>query len=212
MLTLKEDAKDVEMKILFSSLMAFLSVLHAEATFEKIFKQTFTYSKMPEKDNLFSNKVKFTGVVNFGDFYKFCYDWQTEELKYIVSEDKYSEKLVEEGKNLEIEWTAFRKITDYFKFEIKTVWKVLGLTKVETTQNGVKVKADKGIIEINVKGNLVKDYQGRFEKTAFQKFLRGIYEKWVIPSRVDEYEDKLISNCEEFINQAKAYLDLTGKK
>ena len=167
---------------------------------------------MPEKDNLFSNKIKFTGVFNFPDFYKFCYDWLAEELKYIVSEDKYSEKLVNEAKNIEIEWTTFRKITDYFKFEIKAVWRITGLTSMEVTQNGVKVKTNKGIVEITIKGNLIKDYQGRFEKRAFQKFLRGIYEKWVIPSRVDEYEDKLIGNCEEFLNQAKAYLDLTGKK
>ena len=167
---------------------------------------------MPEKDNIFSNKIKYAGIFNFADFYKFCYDWLSEEMKYIVSEDKYKEKLVGEAKDLELEWVPFRKITDYFKFEMKLNFRILGLTNTEITKNGIKIKTNKGTVELGVKGYLVKDYDGKFEKTAFQKFLRGIYEKWVIASRVDEYEDKLISDCEEFLNQAKAYLDLEGKK
>ncbi len=167
---------------------------------------------MPEKDNVFSSKIKSSGIFDFADFYKFCYDWLSEELKFEVSEDKYSEKLSGDSKNIEIEWTCWRKITDYFKFEIKVYYRILGLTNVEITKNGVKVKTNKGSVEMTVKGNLIKDYQGKFESSAFQKALRGIYEKWIIYSRVNDYEDKLIGNCEELLNQAKAYLDLEGKK
>ena len=71
---------------------------------------------------------------------------------------------------------------------------------------------NKGAIQISIKGNLIRDYQGKFETTAFNKFLRSIYEKWVISSRIDHYEDKIISECDEFLSQAKAYLDLEGKK
>ena len=69
-----------------------------------------------------------------------------------------------------------------------------------------------GEIEIKVSGILVRDYQGKFEKDATRKFLRGIYEKWVIPARIEHYEDKIIGQCDEFLSQAKAYLDLEGKK
>ena len=63
----------------------------------------------------------------------------------------------------------------------------------------------------SIKGTLVKDYEGKFEKTSTQKFMRSIYEKWVIHSRVKEYEDKLMNDCNEFLAQAKAFLDLEGK-
>ena len=166
---------------------------------------------MPEKDTIFSSKVKYGGIFLFKDFYRFCYDWLTDETGLYISEDGYTEKLSGDSKNLDIKWTGTRKVTDYFKFEIKIAFRILELTNVEINQNNTKIKTNKGGVEIRIKGTLVKDYQGKFEINAFQKFLRAIYEKWVIPSRIEEFEEKLIGDCDEFLSQAKAYLDLEGK-
>lgn len=168
---------------------------------------------MPEKDDIFSSKIKSTGIFDFADFYKFLHDWLVEELRYAdFSEDKYTEKLIGDAKNIDIEWTCKRKMTDYFQFQIKVKFRILGLTNIEVTKNGVKIKTNRGSVEMAVTGTLIKDYEGKFEKTAGKKFLRSIYEKWVIPSRVNDFEEKLAGHCEEFLNQAKAYLDLEGKK
>ncbi len=167
---------------------------------------------MPEKETVFSSRIKSTGIFSFKDFYKFCYDWLTEETGLEVVEDKYKEKLIGDSKNLEVKWTGSRKMTDYFKFEVEVTMIVLNMTKVEVNQGGAKVQTNKGAAEMTVKGNLIRDYDGKFETTAFKKFLRSTYEKWVIPARIEHYEDKIISDCDEFLSQAKAYLDLEGKK
>jgi len=168
---------------------------------------------MPEKDTVFSSKMKYTGIVSFKDFYKFCYDWLTDETKLdFVKEEKYSEKITAKGKDIDVEWKGERKVTDYFKFQIEVKFRVLGLTDVEATQQGIKIKTNQGIVEMKVKGILIRDYEGKFETTAFKKFLRSIYEKWVIPSRIEQFEEKLITDSDEFLNQAKAYLDLEGKR
>jgi hypothetical protein len=167
---------------------------------------------MAEKDKVFSSKIKYSGVVNFAEFYKFCYDWLKDQTGLTLSEDKYAEKLSGDSKNIDIDWTGTREMTDYFKFEAKVSFKVVGLTSIELTQDGRKIKTNKGSIEVSIKGTLLKDYKGKFEKTAFQKFLRGVYEKFVIPSRVDEYQGKVVGDCDEFLAQAKAYMDLEGKR
>jgi len=167
---------------------------------------------MPEKDTVFSSKIKNTGVFTFADFYQFCYRWLSEEEGFSVSEDSYSEKIAGEAKNIDVVWSGSKKVTDYFKHEIKVTFKVIGLANIETTQNGAKVKTNKGNVELGVKGTLVRDYLGKFEKTATQKFMRGVYERWIVPSRVNEYEDKLVGVCDEFLSQAKAWLDLEGKR
>ncbi len=167
---------------------------------------------MVEKDVIFSSKVKYNGIFPFSDFYNFCYDWQTQEMGLSISEKKYSEKLKGESRDIEFEWGGSKKVTDYFKFEVSTKFKIIGLVDVELTQEGKKIKMNKGNIEIKAEGTLVRDYEGKFERSAFLKFIRGIYEKWVIQSRIKEYEDKLIGACEEFLNQVKAYLDLEGKR
>jgi len=166
-----------------------------------------------EKETIFSSKVKTKGIFSFKDFYKFCYQWLTDETGLLVSETKYKEKLSGNSKDLEIEWVGEDKVTDYFKFQVKVVFIVRQLTDIEIQQKtGAKIKANSGEVEISVKGILIRDYEGKFEKSGTLKFFRGIYEKWVIPSRVEQFENKLVEDCNEFLNQAKAYLDLEGKK
>jgi hypothetical protein len=167
---------------------------------------------MPEKDSIFSSKVKFDGVFLFSSFYKFCYEWIRDETGLLISENKYKEKLSGDSKNIEIEWVGVKELTDYFKFEMKVTFTLVGLTNVEISQGNQKIKTNKGSVEVAVKGTVIKDYKGKFEKTAFLKFLRGIYEKTVIPARIEDIEGKQIAECDEFLAQAKAYLDLEGKR
>jgi len=167
---------------------------------------------MVEKDKLVATKIKYNGIFNFTDFYKFCYEWLRDETGLVISEDKYSEKLTGDSKGVEIEWTGKRKLTDYFGFEVKVSIRIIGLTSIEVTEGTKKIKTNKGIVELSIKGTLLRDYDGKFEKNAFQKFLRGVYERYVIKSKVDQFEEKVMSECDDFLSQAKAYLDLMGKR
>jgi hypothetical protein len=167
---------------------------------------------MAEKEDIFSSKIKYEGLFDFKEFYRFCYQWLIEEMQLDVFEDKYAEKISGDSKGIKIEWTGVRKITDYFKYSVKINFEILNLTSVEVTQGGKKVKMNNGSVEVKVKGTLIRVYEGKFERTASQKFMRSIYEKWVISSRVEQFETKLISDCNEFLAQAKAFLDLEGRK
>jgi hypothetical protein len=168
---------------------------------------------MGDKDKIFSSAVKHNGIFNFAAFYKFCYDWLKDEFGLDpVAEDKYGEKLVGDAKEINVEWTGTKKMTDYFKYHVKVEFKVLGLTKIELNQNGAKIDTNKGSVEIKVKGILEHDYDGKFDSSPTKAFMRGIYEKWVIKARVKALEGKLAADCDEFLTQAKAYLDLEGKK
>ncbi len=167
---------------------------------------------MAEKETVFSSKIKYDGIFSFKDFYLFCYEWLRDETGLKINEDKYVEKISGDSKNIEIEWSGDKEVTDYFKFEAKIKFRILGLTQVEVNKQGVKIKTNKGSIEVKMKGDLIRDYKGKFERDAFRKFLRAIYEKWVISSRVDQVGEKIAEDCDEFLNQAKAYLDLEGKR
>lgn len=167
---------------------------------------------MPEKDTIFSSNIKYVGIFSFKDFYQFCYEWLTEETGLDVAEEKYEEKVKGNQKEISVNWTGERKVTDYFKFEIKVGMKVSGMEDVEVVREGVKLKMNNGSIKVDVKGILVRDYEAKFEGTASKKFMRSIYEKWVIPSRVHQMEDKIAGDSDAFLSQTKAYLDLEGKK
>ena len=168
---------------------------------------------MAEKDTIFSSTIKSVGIFSFKDFYLFCHEWLTEETGMDpLKEKKYEEKIVGDMKEIKIVWEGEKKLTDYFRFDTKIKFEVKALKEVEVMQGGKKVKTNQGSVKVNIKGILVRDYEGKFERTAYRKFSRGVYEKWVIPSRIEEFETKIASDSDEFLGQAKAYLDLEGKK
>lgn len=164
---------------------------------------------MVEKDPVFKGKVRQKGIFDFKELYRFCYTWLVDQ-GYDVTEKKYAEKVTATGKEIEIEWVGERKISDYFRFSLKIHWRILGMTTVEVDREGKKVSMDKGDIEISVAGVLEKDYEHRWEKNAFTKFLRGLYDHYVIKSRIEAYEGKLFSEADEFIAQVKSFLAIEG--
>jgi len=166
---------------------------------------------MSEKDTIFSGKTKYTGIVDFKELYRFLYDWFTDH-GYKIIEKSYNEKTKVDGKEIEIKWDAQKRISDYFKFLIKAEWRTLGLTEVDVQKNGTKLKMNKGYIEIKFSAILEKDYEHRWEDTAFIKFLRGVYDRYIIKGRIDSYEDKLMDEVDEVVVQTKSFLAIEGKQ
>lgn len=167
---------------------------------------------MAEKNQVFSSKIKYNGIVSFKDFYKFCYDYLKEELEFDLAETKYGEKLNGDLKDIDIEWKGFKKIDDYFKHEIKVEFQIRQLKNVEIVQDTKKIKTNQGVIEVKLKGEIVRDYRSHYATNPTRKWMRSIYEKWVIQAKIEKVEEKLIMDCDEFLRQAKAYLDLEGKR
>ncbi len=166
-----------------------------------------------EKHQVFSSKIKYGGIFLFKDFYKFCYDYLKDDLEFaVLIENKYSEKISGDEKEIKIEWVGYIKRDDYFKFEIKAEFKILKMINVEVEQAGKKRKTNKGEIEIKMKGFVVRDYRGQYATQPVRRFMRNIYEKWIIPAKIEKIEDKLIEDCDEFLGQAKAFLDMEGKR
>jgi len=166
---------------------------------------------MVELDEVFSEKIKHGGIFDFKEWYTFSYTWLNDK-DYFVKEREYSEKINPDGKEIKIRWEATKKISDYFRFKLKIEWYIRGLKDVEVVKNGAKVKMNTGSPEIKVTAILEKDYENRWENSGFLKFLRGLYDMYIIRGRIDQYEENLKEEADEFIAWTKSYLALTGKQ
>ncbi len=164
---------------------------------------------MSEKDKVYGSKVKQTGIFDYKELYRFNWNWLVDN-QYDITEKVYGEKIGPAGKEVDIEWDATRKISDYFKFQIKATWKILGMTNVEVEKNGAKIKMQKAQVEIKVDGILVKDYESKWEDNPLYKWLRTAYDKYLVRGRIESYEAKLIGEVDEFIAQIKSFLALEG--
>lgn len=166
---------------------------------------------MAELSLIYEGKVAHSGIFDFKDVYKFLYEWLT-SYEYTVIEKKYSEKIKPEGKEIEAAWICLRKVSDYFRNRIKITIRIQKMVSVEVTRETMKVKRDKGDLEIKFTAYLERDYEHKFEANPIAKFLRGIYDKYIIPNRITRYEDALGTEVDEMIAQAKAFLALEGKR
>jgi hypothetical protein len=166
---------------------------------------------MVEKDKLTSEKVKFSGLFDFKDTYQFVYAWLTEE-GYSVEEQKYQESVKGDSKDVEIAWDCKKKISDYFRANLKVSWRVLGLKKVEAEKNGKRIKIDDGSFEIKISGTLERDYQNKWDKSQGLRFLRGVYDKYIIEGSLKQYRGKVVGDVDDLIEEVKAFLAITGLK
>ena len=164
-----------------------------------------------EKDKITATKVKRSGIFDFKELYKFVYNWLSEE-GYDTDETKYVEEVTGDSKKIEIKWESFKKITDYFKTMMKLEWRIVGLKSVEVEQNGKKIKMNSGTFEVKITGTLVRDYQGTWDNTGFMKFMRGVYDKYIIRDTVEKYEGKVFGDVEDLAEQVKAFLTIEGMK
>jgi hypothetical protein len=165
---------------------------------------------MAEKDNVFKQALKHKGFFNYTELYNFCFNW-FKENRYKLFEDAYTEKLSSFGKEIVIKWTAKKKVSDYFKEEIKIDWHILGLNDAEIMVGEKKEKTNKGEVGMKIAADLVRDYEENWDKTPFYKFLRGIYDKYIIRNTKDLYEDRLTDATSDFYNDVKSFLNLEGK-
>ena len=167
---------------------------------------------MSELDKLFTSKIKNKGIFSFKDTYNIAYEWLVDE-GYDINEKVYKETVGAGGaKEIEIEWVAYRKISDYFRFLIKINWHILGMTDVEVEIDGVKQKMNQGQLVLTISTILEKDWAGTWENKPLFKFLRTFYDRYLIPSRLEKYEGKLLGEMDEFIAHLKSFLALSVKK
>ena len=162
---------------------------------------------MAEKDKVAGGKLIHAGLFNLKELYVFFRTW-LQDQKYDLLEKKYSEKIKANGKEVEIQWEVSRKISDYFKFSWNITFFIVGLIKQEV--QGMKL--DKGEIEIRVEAFLEKDYESKWQSHPFVKFLRDVYDRYVIKSRIEDYEDRLTEEVDEAITQLKTFLSLEVRR
>ncbi len=166
---------------------------------------------MVEKEEIIKEKITHSGVFSFSDFYSYAHSWLKEE-DYGVAEEKYSEKVSGNSRDITIEWKATKQVSDYLKMGWKIEFDVEGLVDVEVEIDGKKKKMNKGKITVDIKAAIFKDPDSKWESTPFNRFLRDVYNKYIIPKRLENVQDRVISDVQDFKEELKAFLELTGKR
>ncbi|MEI6849749.1 MAG: hypothetical protein WCK29_01795 [archaeon] len=166
---------------------------------------------MAEKDQVAKEKVEHTGIFDFKGVYGFANGWFRDE-GFDLEEEKYSEVVTGNKRNIKFDWKATKNMSDFFKHELKAKFEIKDLEDIEVEIDGKKKKTNRGKISVEVKGTLITDQSSKWDITPFYRFLRDAYSKYVIPARVGSNADKVVSDVIGFKEELKAFLELSGRR
>ena len=166
---------------------------------------------MAEKELVIKEKLEHSGIFDFKGFYSFAHAWFKDEL-YGVVEKTYSEKVSGNARDIEFEWTVTKKLSDYFKTEMKVEAKIKELTDVEVEIDGQKKRMNKGKVSFEIDAALMIDPESKWDVNPFYRFLRDIYSKYVIPKRVDNMKNVIFKDVTTCKEEIKAFLELSGRR
>ncbi len=150
-------------------------------------------------------KIKQDSIFDFDELYKRLFSW-FEVSDYDFHEKAYEKHDMGNGvDNLKIYWIATKEIDKYVKFVIEMNFFLIGLQKAEIEKEGVKIKTNKGTMEIRLSAYLIKDYDDKLKKRVGD-YGRKVYEKFMIRHRLDDYEVRLSKETHLLMDEVKSFV------
>lgn len=151
--------------------------------------------------------LDYSGLFSVKDLHKEIKDWFGKN-SYVWIEVQSSEFVKENGKEIYINLQPWKKISDYAKFQVKVEVFMTEVKDAEVEKDGVKVKLNKGSINIILDGYLITDYENRWEQKAMYVFIRTLYDKFILRSQLEKYEAILSDEVEQLRSIIKSHLNL----
>lgn len=154
--------------------------------------------------------IRYNGVFDFEGLYRMIHAWLINK-RFEFHENRYKDKVFSPfGNELEIEWVAEKKVTEFVKEYITVYFHLWDFSEVDIIKDGKKHKMTKSRMEIKLDAKLELDYNQKFAKgNAFIKNLgkfylnKVIYWEWRI-----KYADALTYNMYDLHHKIKKYLEL----
>jgi len=115
-----------------------------------------------------------------------------------------------------VKYVGIFNFREFYEFCFKWLKEEMGMTVIEKEYEE-KVKGNEKELKIVwLAISKPAEYfnfnvDGEFETSAKMKVWRSMYEKFLVPSRIKQYEDGLIGGASEFASQMKEFLDIEGR-
>ncbi len=146
-------------------------------------------------------KVAQEATFDMQQLYKLGRAW-FDKHGYDFYEKEYISSQKEEAKNASIKWEADKKVDDYIKFHIEARVKFKNLREVQ----GKKRMMNTGEVSFSIEAYIEMDYEARWEKGFMSKFIRGVYDTFVIRGKIEKDKQRLDREAKEFFHEIRTFL------
>ena len=166
---------------------------------------------MGEEQKLYVKRLSYEGFFNFKEVFRTMDFWIRDKF-YDKREHRYEEFKTPEGKQIELEFKPWKKVTDYYKIQIKIEMFVKGLRDVVIERNGKKVPMQHGSINIKLSGYLIVDYEHYWNKTPLLYFIRDMFDRFVYWYITKKYMKMTIDHIDDLYYTLSTYLNINTYK
>ncbi len=115
-------------------------------------------------------------------------------MGYFFYEKGLAEKDIGSGDQIESDWFAKKDVTGYFQYSLELSLIIKDLRKV-ILENGEEIYWARILIIIN--GTLKRDYNEQYGGKWINKFLRELYERYIIMDSIKQNIGKIIVECND---------------
>jgi len=137
-----------------------------------------------------------------------------EERGYTKREKKSEELVSPGGRLFQMELRPFKVVSSFVTLMIRVHFTFDNVTETTKEVSGVKQKFEQGEVEILFDAWILSDYEHRFGMTPFKFFMKGVINKYLYNSSVDDkFQQQLADDTAFIYARANEYLrSLQGKK
>ncbi len=123
---------------------------------------------------------------------------------YDITEKAYEEKPKGDLKNTVIKWDTDRKLDDYNKAVVKVEMNLSDYK--EGYVDGSKIVD--GNFKFKINAEMERDYDDKWQKSAYKKFFRAVYEKFVTGEKQKSVDNSVKDLVENLKKEVKQYLKI----
>lgn len=135
-----------------------------------------------------------------------------EDIETLYSENVYQRGIHRGGKELWFWWRATKylegKYSSYIRNKLDIDAHVVYLQNVEVVHQGKKMNVQNCEIEMFFRPKMELDYENKWEKHKFLKYIQPLYERRVIHVELEKREKELWRDAYRISNKVKQYLQL----
>ena len=130
-------------------------------------------------------KIKYKGVFDYNALTTFIIKWM-KDRHFEVNEKKHKHKYsCPHGFEIERVFEGWRKIDDYYMYEINFHWLLLDAFEVDAVKDGKNVKLWNARMILTCSFKVVCDYENKWDQSPFvEKLHKKVYCEYVIKKEI----------------------------
>ncbi len=154
-------------------------------------------------------RLKYKGVFDYDKLTTFVIKWM-QHRKFNINESKHKHKYsCPHGFEIERAIEGWRKIDDYYRYDIEVSFHLWDAFEVEAVKDGRTRKLWNARVEIQISFDVVCDYQDRWGKSPFMERLRNFYDQYIIKKEIiAKHADPLYYKLLSLNTKIKNFLEM----